>query len=105
MEYFVKSSNPEKQRAARVVVGVLERLTFDVPRRSDLPSGERGLKEALAIAAGHRLAKDLANLPGNLCTPTYLAEAAQKLPGQYPIKVKVLEEADMQRLGMGSLLS
>ncbi len=83
----------------------LERLTFDVPRRSDLPSGERGLKEALAIAAGHRLTKDLANLPGNLCTPTHLAEAAQKLAEKYPIKVKVLEESDMERLGMGSLLS
>ena len=85
----------------------LERLTFDVPRRSDLPAGESGMREALAIGAGQALAKDLGNLPGNLCTPTYLAEAAQKLAsGQRGgLKVKILEESDMQQLGMGSLLS
>ncbi|TXH05062.1 MAG: leucyl aminopeptidase [Nevskiaceae bacterium] len=82
-----------------------ERYTFDVPRRSDLPAGERGLAEALAIAKGMNLAKNLGNLPGNLCTPTYLAEQALKLAEQYPIKTKILEEADMEKLGMGSLLS
>ncbi|SEP77867.1 leucyl aminopeptidase [Solimonas aquatica] len=81
----------------------LERYTFDVPRRSDLPAGERGLAEALAIAKGVALTKNLGNLPGNLCTPTYLAEQAKKMPA--PIKAKVLEKADMERLGMGALLS
>ncbi|NKF23294.1 leucyl aminopeptidase [Solimonas marina] len=83
----------------------LERYTFDVPRRSDLPAGERGLAEALATAKGVALAKDLGNLPGNICTPTYLAERAKKLAAQYPIKTKILEKADMEKLGMGSLLS
>ncbi len=83
----------------------LERYTFDVPRRSDLPAGERGLAEALAISKGVALAKDLGNLPGNLCTPTYLAEQARKLSQTYPIKTKILERADMERLGMGALLS
>ena len=86
----------------------LERLTFDVPRRSDLPAGEAGLNEALAIGAGQELAKNLGNLPGNLCTPSYLAEAAKKLGTggeRSAIKVKILEEADMRKLGMGSLLS
>lgn len=83
----------------------LERLTFDVPRRSDLPAGEQGLTEALAIGKGQALAKDLGNLPGNVCTPTYLAQAAQKMAGDYSLKVKVLEEADMKKLGMGALLS
>ncbi|MGQ0622398.1 MAG: leucyl aminopeptidase [Panacagrimonas sp.] len=86
----------------------LERLTFDVPRRSDLPAGEAGLAEALAIGAGVDLAKNLGNMPGNICTPTYLAEAAQKLSvggERAPLKVRVLEENDMRKLGMGSLLS
>lgn len=86
----------------------LERLTFDVPRRSDLPGGEAGMNEALAISAGMNLAKDLAMLPGNLCTPTFLAEAAQKLSvggERATVKVKVLEEADCRKLGMGSFLS
>lgn len=85
----------------------LERLTFDVPRRSDLPTGEAGLREALAIGTGQALAKDLGNLPGNLCTPTYLAQTAEKLAAESggAIKVRVLEESDMQARGMGALLS
>ena len=83
----------------------LERLTFDVPRRSDLPAGEKGLIEAQAIASGVALAKNLANLPGNICTPTYLAESAVKLGAKHGFPVKVLEESDMEALGMGALLS
>lgn len=83
----------------------LERLTFDVSRRSDLPTGERGLIEGLAIARGVKLAKDLANLPGNICTPGYLAQQGQDLAKAYPIKTKVLEEAQLRELGMNALLS
>ncbi len=83
----------------------LERYTFDVPRRSDLPDGERGLEEALAISHGVRVTKDLSNLPGNLCTPTYLAESAMSLAKQSGFKCKVLEQADMEKFGMGALLS
>lgn len=84
----------------------LDRLIFQVPRRSDLPAGERGAREAEAIADGINLTKDLSNLPGNICTPTYLAEQAEDLAKQYStIKTKVLEEAQMEKLGMGSLLS
>ena len=84
----------------------LERYTFDVPRRSDLPAGEKGLTEALAIAKGVNLAKNLANLPGNLCTPTYLAEQAVKMgKAGSGIKSKILDTAEMEKLGMGSFLS
>ncbi|MBF0255322.1 MAG: leucyl aminopeptidase [Gammaproteobacteria bacterium] len=65
-----------------------------------------GLKHGQAIAQGVNLAKDLANLPGNICTPSYLAEQAKKLAKQHKaLKLSVLEEADMEKLGMGSLLS
>ena len=83
----------------------LERLTFDVPRRSDLPAGEQGLAEALAIDRGVNLAKDLGNLPGNVCTPSYLAEQAMALADVFKFKAKVLEQADMEKLNMGALLS
>ena len=83
----------------------LERLTFDVPRRSDLPGGEKGLAEALAVSKGVALAKNLGNLPGNVCTPAYLAGQALKLAEKYPIKAKILEQADCEKLGMGSFLS
>lgn len=83
----------------------LERLTFDVPRRSDLPAAEKGLREAQAIGNGVALAKTLGNLPGNVCTPTYLADQAKALAQVYPIKTRILEESDMEKHGMGALLS
>ena len=64
-----------------------------------------GIQEACAIAIGVALAKDLSNLPGNLCTPSYLANQARKLGKSHKLKVNVLDEAKMKALGMGALLS
>ena len=83
----------------------LRRVVLAVPKRSDLGAGEQAIKEAQAVAEGVRLARDLGNLPGNLCTPTYLAEQAVEIGKQYGLKTTVLEKEDMQRLGMGALLS
>jgi len=58
-----------------------------------------------AIARAVSLAKDLGNLPGNHCTPTYLADQARDLAKANGLKVQVLEQKDMEKLGMGSLLS
>ena len=51
------------------------------------------------------LAKDLGNLPGNVCTPAYLAEQAQELAKADGLACEVLERKDMEKLKMGSLLS
>lgn len=64
------------------------------------------LDQAAAIAHGMALTKMLGNLPGNVCTPTYLAAQAKALSKTHKaIKTTVLEEKDMQKLGMGSFLS
>ncbi len=64
------------------------------------------VSQASAIAHGMTLTKTLGNLPGNICTPTYLAAKALALGKAHKsIKTTVLEEKDMQKLGMGSLLS
>ena len=64
------------------------------------------LDQAAATARGMELAKMLGNLPGNICTPTYLAAKALALAKAHKsIKTTVLEEKDMQKLGMGSFLS
>ena len=83
----------------------LRKLTLSVESRTDLSAAEKALSQGMAIAAGMNLAKDLGNLPGNVCTPTYLAEQALELRKQNGLKVEVLERADMEKLGMGSLLS
>jgi leucyl aminopeptidase len=66
---------------------------------------ETPISEGLAIAEGMALAKDLGNLPGNVCNPAYLAETGQALGKEFGFEVDVLERADLEQLGMGSLLS
>ena len=69
-------------------------------------SYSKAVDHGQAIAAGQALTKDLANLPGNICTPTYLADQAKDLKrGIRKLKLSILEEKDMQELGMGALLS
>jgi leucyl aminopeptidase len=58
-----------------------------------------------AIAEGIALAKDLGNLPGNVCHPPYLAETARTLGREFKLDVEVLEREDMRKLGMGAALS
>ena len=65
-----------------------------------------GVGTGRAIAAGVSLARELGNLPGNVCTPTYLANEARALAERHPsVRFKALDEARMKRLRMGSLLS
>ena len=67
---------------------------------------KKGMSHGQAMATGMQLAKDLSNLPGNICTPTYLAEEAKRLGRNAgKLKVTVLEEKQMEKLGMGALLS
>lgn len=66
---------------------------------------ERALKEGEAVAHGMSIAKNLGNTPSNYCTPTFLAEQAKELRKNYSnIKVKVVGENEMVKLGMGALL-
>ncbi len=59
-----------------------------------------------AIAEGMNLARELSNLPGNICTPSYLADQAVELGERFDsVTTTILEEAEMEELGMGSLLS
>lgn len=64
------------------------------------------LKESQAISEGIKLTKDLGNLPGNKCTPTYLAKSATEMGKKnQTLKVDILNEERMKKLGMGALLS
>ena len=66
---------------------------------------KNALEEALATAEGTALARTLGNLPANICTPSYLAAEAKKLAGEFKLELEVLERDDMEKLGMGALLS
>jgi leucyl aminopeptidase len=84
----------------------LKAFGFAVRESGQKSQAQRGLAHGQAIAAGSAPTRDLANLPANVCTPTYLAQQARELARSYPgVKAQVLEEADLKRLKMGSFLS
>ncbi len=72
---------------------------------ADARRAAKALAQGVALGHGMSFAKDLGNLPGNVCTPTYLANQAQALARRYKLKIKVLNRPEMQKLGMGTLLS
>jgi leucyl aminopeptidase len=91
-------SIPEPARGglAKLALGLATRPTA---------AEERAVEQGAALAEGVSLAKDLGNLPSNICTPTYLAAKARELGRTYKFKVTVLERKDLLKIGMGSFLS
>jgi leucyl aminopeptidase len=84
----------------------LAELQFWLAADNPKPLAKEALRRGQALAAGVSLAKELGNLPGNICTPGYLADQARVLAKAFPaLKVEILEEDDMAKLGMGALLS
>ena len=70
------------------------------------PEVQTGLNQGKAIANGVNFTRLLADLPPNVCTPTYLADAAKKLGTEFAsLKVEVLEPKQIEALKMGSFLS
>jgi leucyl aminopeptidase len=95
----LKSNNSVKKKT-------LGKLIMNVPGKRDLIAGESAIEQGIAISDGISIARDLGNLPSNICTPSYIAKQAKALvKGQKNLTVTVLEEADMRKLKMGSLLS
>ncbi len=84
----------------------LEQMTILVANSKSAPDARKGAKHGQAIGGGVNLSRELGNLPGNYCTPTFLEETAKKMAKEHAkLSVKVLQEKDMEKLGMGSLLS
>jgi len=84
----------------------LKKLGMHISNEKSSSSAKKAINHGKAIADAVSMTKDLANLPGNICTPTYLSNEAKKL-GQKSnkLKVTILDEKAMAKLGMGALLS
>ena len=90
----------EKNQLKIKTVSILSKKKISSKRFSEI------LKSSLAISSGISLAKELGNTPPNICTPTFLASAIKKLKSKYKsLKVKIIDEPEMKRLGMGAFLS
>jgi leucyl aminopeptidase len=71
---------------------------------SILGADAAGLDNGRAIAEGHGLARTLGMMPGNLCTPDFLAATARDIATRHGLEITVLGRAEMEREGMGSFL-
>ena len=82
---------------------------FGPPKNTDTSAVEDGLSYGAAVGDGMNTAKQLGNLPANICTPSYLAQQAISLGkaklDKASITTEILDRADMQKLKMDSLLS
>ena len=92
-------------KSNKEITSKIEKIGIFSPE-AELISTQLGLNQGRAIADGMNLTKLLGDLPGNICTPSYLAEQAFELGKKYPsIDISILEENDMEKLNMGAFLS
>ena len=68
-------------------------------------NGASEIQKGVAIANGMALTRELGDLPPNICTPNYIADTAKSIAKTYGLECEILEESDMESLGMHSLLS
>ena len=68
-------------------------------------AAREGIRGAAAIGEGHSLARRLGMLPGNVCTPDYLADTARDIARRLGMTTTVLDRAAMEREKMGSFLA
>lgn len=93
---MVKKSKPAK----------LKTLCYWANSKANANAAKKGLTYGASVGNGMNVARQLGNLPANICTPSYLANQAKALAkGQKNVTTTVLSEADMKKLKMGSLLS
>ena len=98
---FTRMKSGRKPRAS-----ALSKIGLSIAKRGDAMQAARGAEHGDAIAAGVSVARELGNLPANVCTPSYLAREATKLAkGNGKLTTRIVNEPEMKRLGMGSLLS
>lgn len=101
--YTYTATLGEKNKAKAGEPG-LRRLSINVP--SGMGKADQALEQGSAIAAGVAFARELGNLPPNICTPAYLADRAVEFTGHASnTSCEVLQDAEMEKLGMGSLLA
>ncbi len=97
---------PDLKTGAKPKPARLKRLDLAMPDAKSARTGEQGLKIGTAIGSGLSFARDLANLPPNICTPSYLANQALRLAKQWPrIRTRVLHERQIKALQMGAFLA
>jgi len=98
---------PDLKSAKKPPAPALKKLNLAILGAPERAQAEKGVAHGSGITSGMSLTRDLGNLPANVCTPTYLAKAAQELARSHrgALKVRVLDINEIRKLKMGSFLS
>ena len=96
-QYTEMKRPPEEKKAA------LERMDILAPNATAALA--EGSRVGAAIGAGQALARGIQVLPGNVCTPSYVARTAEEIAGRYGFGITVLDKAAIVREGMGALMA
>jgi leucyl aminopeptidase len=97
---------PDLKTGARPRTPRLSSVGIAVADARAAKAAEQGLRIGAALGSGLALSRDLANLPPNVCTPTYLGTRALELAKEFPsIKTKVLDKNGIKALKMGAFLA
>jgi leucyl aminopeptidase len=84
----------------------LKKLVVNPGEGFAVKAAQDALDAGAAVGRGINYTRNLGNLPGNICTPGYLANEARKLArGNGKVRTQIVEEKKMRELGMGALLS
>lgn len=94
----------------KIKLSSLKKVEFYTHSKTLASELRQETKIAQAICNGKDFARDIGNLPGNVCTPSYLAKAAKKLSkdsqkNKKSFKTTILDEKKIKELGMHSFLS
>jgi len=91
-------TNKEENRRA------LRSVTIMIDSRRGLEAAEAAVAKARAVAGGVNFTRDLANEPGNVCTPEFLGEQAAALKHGH-LNVTVMDKAAIEKAGLTGLLA
>jgi leucyl aminopeptidase len=92
----LKKPNDDRKQIDSVTL-----VEFD---KSKLTALKRGVERGLVLGQAVNHARDMANEPANLFTPSVMAERAQALAKDARLQCQVLEQAEVEKMGMGALL-
>lgn len=79
-------------------------MTLLAPEKSSLRDLSEGIRRGTASAEAAVFVRDLCNHPSNVMTPTKIAQEAKAIAKETGVTLKILEQKDMEKLGMGALL-
>lgn len=95
----------DRYKSKKAEPKALKKITL-ATSKANAEATQRAVTHATAIVMGSTLARDLGNLPPNVCNPVFLGELAAKLGKEHKsLKVEVLDEKKLAQLGMGSFLA